>query len=175
MIGLGPVAGPSIKRSEAASGGLSAVSGVRRSAVHPVAAQDALHLVFQVQLDLFQSDFFELFGLRSWAIGEAVYLFVEGVVTGGKLAGIFVALQQLTLQLFEVVRFPPPDKRLVLDTHEANLSQGRTRFKVPYRNPKSRVFGSTTPAHPRPAACSNSGRIASTANPKRSQPKRRIV
>jgi hypothetical protein len=112
------------KGSDGALDAVSAVSGVRRSAFHAMTAQDALHLVFHLELDLFQSDFFELFGLRQiCAIGEVVDLFVEGVMTAGKLAVLFVALQQLTLQLFEVVRhFRLLEKRLVMDIHKANLS-----------------------------------------------------
>jgi len=87
-------------------------------------AQDVFHLVLHLELDLFQPDFFELFGLRQiGAIAEIVYLFVEGVMSGGKLAVLFVALQQLTLQLFEVVwHFDLLRMELVLDIHSANLS-----------------------------------------------------
>jgi hypothetical protein len=68
-------------------------------------AENVLHLILHLELNLFQPDFFELFGLRQiGAIAEVVYLFVEGVMSGGKLAVLFVALQQLTLQLIEVVR-----------------------------------------------------------------------
>ena len=72
------------------------------SAVRGVAAQNAFHLIFQLELDLLQSDFFELFGFREVVSsccegGEVVNLFVEVVMTGGKLAVLFVALQQLTL------------------------------------------------------------------------------
>ena len=75
---------------------------VPRPTVHGVAAQNAFHLIFQLELDFLQPDFFELFGFRKIVssccqCGEVVNLFVEVVMTGGKLAVLFVALQQLTL------------------------------------------------------------------------------
>src|SRR5262245_44171797 len=63
---------------------VSTVRGVARPAVRPMAAQDIFHLVFNLELDLFQPDFFELFWLRQiGAIAEVVYLLVEGVMSGG--------------------------------------------------------------------------------------------
>jgi hypothetical protein len=63
---------------------VSVVRRVARATVRAMTAQYAFHLIFQVELDLFQPDFFELFGLRQiWAIGEIVNLLVEGVMTGG--------------------------------------------------------------------------------------------
>ena len=64
--GLEPVAGPPVKK-EAENRGrarVSAVRRVRRAAVRPMTAQNVFHLIFQLELDLFQPDFFELFGLR---------------------------------------------------------------------------------------------------------------
>ena len=75
---------------------------VPRPAVVRMTAQNAFHLVFQLELDFFQPDFFELFGfcevVSSCCLrGEVVNLFVEVVMTGGELAVLFVALQQLSL------------------------------------------------------------------------------
>jgi hypothetical protein len=89
-----PVAGPAVKKgAEIVSRRASTVRGVRRTANGSMAAQDIFHLVFDLKLDLFQPDFFELFGLRQiGAIAEVVNLFVEGVMSGGKFAVLFVAL-----------------------------------------------------------------------------------
>jgi hypothetical protein len=144
---LAPVTGPAVKKGaeRAVSRRVSTVHGVARPTVHAMAAQDVFHLVLDLELDLFQPDFFELFWLRQiGAIAEVVYPFVEGVMSGGKLAVLFVALQQLTLQLFEVVwHFDLLRRELALYIHTANLSQGTRRFKVPYLDSKSRVSGST--------------------------------
>jgi len=101
-----PVTGPAVKKGAeiAVRRCASTVRGVLRPTVGPVASQNSFHLVFNPELDLFQPDFFELFWLRQiGAIAEVVNLFVEGVMAAGKLAVFVVALQQLTLQLFEVV------------------------------------------------------------------------
>jgi hypothetical protein len=77
---------------------------VRRTA-DGVAAHNAFHLILQLELDLLQPRFFDLFGFREvGASREVVNPFVEIVVSGGELSVGFVALQQLALQLFEVFR-----------------------------------------------------------------------
>src|SRR5438105_1111467 len=81
-----PVAGPSVKKKPktARERRVSAVRRVRRADVGAMTAQNVFHLIFEVELDLFQPDFFDLFGLRQiGAIGEVVDLFVEGVMTIG--------------------------------------------------------------------------------------------
>jgi hypothetical protein len=58
--------------------------GVPRTTVHPMTAENIFHLVFYVELNLFQPDFFELFWLRQiGAIAEVVNLLVEGVMAAG--------------------------------------------------------------------------------------------
>jgi hypothetical protein len=58
--------------------------GVPRTTVRPMTAENIFHLIFDLELDLFQPDFFELFWLRQiGAIAEVVNLFVEGVMAAG--------------------------------------------------------------------------------------------
>src|SRR4051812_41298242 len=89
-----------------ARGGRSAPTGcVRPFGAAAVMPQHVLHLVLQVELLLLQRYFFELFGFREIRAGrQVVDAFVEIVVFGGELAELVVALQQLSLQLFEVRR-----------------------------------------------------------------------
>ena len=68
------------------------------------AAQDHLHLILQLELTLFQGDFFDLFGFRKVAGGHVVDLLVEVVMLGCELAILLIGLQKLSLQLFEVCR-----------------------------------------------------------------------
>jgi hypothetical protein len=83
---------------------------VRRLGVADTAAQDALHLVFQVQFFFFQRDFFDVFGGGEvGAFRVVVEPFVEIVVPGGELAELLVALQELPLHFFEVsLHLRPP-------------------------------------------------------------------
>jgi hypothetical protein len=70
-----------------------------------VLAQEAFHLIFEVEFLLFQGEFFDLLGFREVvAICVVVEPFVEIVMLGGELAILLVALQEFTLQLFEVCR-----------------------------------------------------------------------
>ena len=63
------------------------------------------HLILQLELALFQGDFFDLFGFRKvMAGGQIVDLLVEVVMLGGELAKLLIGLQKLSLQLFEVCR-----------------------------------------------------------------------
>jgi hypothetical protein len=108
--------------------------GVRRRVVGGVTAQDAFHLILQVQLVLFQSDFFDLFGLlKKIAGGEVVDSFVEVVVQGGQVAVFIVALQQFTLQLFEVFRhlrlLGEGSSSHVVGSHAGKLPQDPGTFK----------------------------------------------
>ena len=84
-----------------------------------MAAQNIFHLVLELELDLLEPGFFYLFGFREvGASGEVVNLFVEVVMSGGELSVGFVALQQLALELFEVLRhFRPPGEEVTPGEH----------------------------------------------------------
>jgi hypothetical protein len=72
-----------------------------------VPAQNALHLIFEMQLLFLEPDFFELFGFREVVAGrQVVNLLVEIVMLRGELAELLVCLQQLLPQLLEVCRHP---------------------------------------------------------------------
>jgi hypothetical protein len=98
----GPVAGPEIRQIE--RGGLSVP---RRRSAHTNGAspQDRFHLILQLELALFQCDFFDLLGFgKVMAGGQIVDLLVEVVMLSSELAKLLIGLQKLSLQLFEVCR-----------------------------------------------------------------------
>jgi len=64
-------------------------------------AQEEFHLVFEVELLLFEGEFFDLFGLgKILPIRVVVKPFVEIVMLGGEPAKLLVVFQELALQLF---------------------------------------------------------------------------
>src|SRR5215218_5564936 len=70
-----------------------------------VLADDALHLILELEFPLLEGDFFELFWFREVVPGgQSVQFLVEIVVLCRELAVLLVGLQQLTLQLIEVCR-----------------------------------------------------------------------
>ena len=66
------------------------------------------------------------FWLAAISGGEVVDAFVEVVMQGGQLAELVVALQQFTLQLFEVFRHVAPPRQEVLHSRAA-ISDATTR------------------------------------------------
>src|SRR5436190_14402924 len=68
-------------------------------------AENALHLVLQIQFLFLEGNFFELFRLgQVWAGRQVVNLLVQIVMLRCQLTELVVALQQPLLQLFEVCR-----------------------------------------------------------------------
>jgi hypothetical protein len=66
----------------------------------PVAPEDVLHPVLELQLALLQGDFFDLFGLGEvLLVVELVQAIVEFVMLGGELVELLVRLQQQFLEV----------------------------------------------------------------------------
>src|SRR5436190_9878534 len=93
-----PAAGPEIGGVSGSPSAVRRLRGISAGA----APQDHFHLILELELTLLQGDFLDLFGFRQRAGGHVMYLLVEVLVLAGELTILLIALQKLSLQLFEV-------------------------------------------------------------------------